>query len=48
MLSPGQLDVLARAMDLRSALLPSTSRQHPEFDAEVRAAHFRSRHRTAG
>ncbi|MFD8219220.1 hypothetical protein ACFV2U_37400 [Streptomyces sp. NPDC059697] len=42
-LSPVQLDVLTRAMDVRNAVLPSTSRQHPEFDAAIRAAHARSR-----
>jgi len=42
-LSPEQLDVLTRAMDVRNALLPSASRQHPDFDAEIRAAHTRSR-----
>lgn len=42
-LSPVQLDVLTRAMDVRNAVLPSTSRQHPEFDAAIRGAHTRSR-----
>ncbi|MGW2563429.1 hypothetical protein ACWCXB_30240 [Streptomyces sp. NPDC001514] len=42
-LTPEQLDVLTRAMDIRNALLPSASRQHPEFDAEIRTAHHRSR-----
>ncbi|MDN3271560.1 hypothetical protein [Streptomyces sp. MA15] len=41
--SPEQLDVLTRAMDVRSARLPSTARQHPDFDAAIRAAHTRSR-----
>jgi hypothetical protein len=31
-------------MDVRNALLPSTSRQYPDFDAEIRAARTRSRH----
>ncbi|MFD0067413.1 MULTISPECIES: hypothetical protein [unclassified Streptomyces] len=43
-LSPAQLRVLTSSMDLRDALLPSASRQYPDFDAEVRAAHARSRH----
>jgi hypothetical protein len=43
-LSPEQLGVLTRAMDVRNALLPSASRQYPDFDAEIRAAHTRSRH----
>ncbi|TLS45789.1 hypothetical protein FE633_13610 [Streptomyces montanus] len=43
-LSPAQLGVLTRAMDVRNALLPSASRRHPDFDAEIRAAHTRSRH----
>lgn len=43
-LSPAQLGVLTRVMDVRNALLPSTSRQHPAFDAEIRTAHTRSRH----
>ncbi|WP_128380272.1 hypothetical protein [Streptomyces cavernae] len=43
-LSPTQLEVLTRAMDVRNALLPSASRQYPDFDAEIRAAHTRSRH----
>ncbi|MFE4703056.1 hypothetical protein ACFRIC_38870 [Streptomyces sp. NPDC056738] len=38
-LSPLQLGALTRAMDVRSAALPSAARQHPEFDAEVRKAH---------
>ncbi|WP_455362336.1 hypothetical protein [Streptomyces sp. SYSU K21746] len=42
-LSPEQLGILTRAMDVRNALLPSASRQHPDFDAEIRAAHTRSR-----
>ncbi|MFE9769790.1 hypothetical protein ACFYPC_35600 [Streptomyces sp. NPDC005808] len=42
-LSPAQLDVLTRAMDVSNALLPSTSRQYPEFDAEIRNAHAMSR-----
>ncbi|OIJ93226.1 hypothetical protein BIV25_25940 [Streptomyces sp. MUSC 14] len=42
-LSPAQLGVLTRAMDLRDALLPSASRQHPGLDAEIRSAHARSR-----
>ncbi|MEU5225271.1 hypothetical protein AB0G55_21890 [Streptomyces toyocaensis] len=41
-LSPEQLDVLTRAMDVRSARLPSTARQHPDFDAAIRAAHTHS------
>ncbi|MFF9410435.1 hypothetical protein ACF1B0_33650 [Streptomyces anandii] len=41
-LSPAQLGVLTRAMDVRDALLPSASRQHPDLDAEIRAAHLRS------
>jgi hypothetical protein len=40
-LSPEQLGVLTRAMDVRYALMPSASRQYPEFDAEIRAAHAR-------
>lgn len=43
-LSPVQLEALTRAMDARYALLPSASRYHPAFDAEIRAAHARSRH----
>ncbi|MER6405866.1 hypothetical protein ABT269_20480 [Streptomyces viridosporus] len=43
MLSPEQLDVLTRAMDVRNARLPSTARQRPDLDAEIRAAHTRSR-----
>ncbi|MFD5445950.1 hypothetical protein [Streptomyces tendae] len=43
-LSPAQLGVLTRAMDVRNALLPSASRQYPDFDAEIRAARTRSRH----
>lgn len=43
MLSPAQLGVLTRAMDVRNALLPSAARQYPDFDAEIRAAHARSR-----
>ncbi|MFE9454992.1 hypothetical protein [Streptomyces sp. NPDC006739] len=43
-LSPAQLRVLTRAMDVRNALLPSSARQHPDFDADIRAAHARSRH----
>ncbi|WP_331751906.1 hypothetical protein OG713_46015 (plasmid) [Streptomyces sp. NBC_00723] len=43
-LSPAQLGVLTRAMDVRNASLPSASRQYPDFDAEIRAAHTRSRH----
>ncbi|WP_406834806.1 hypothetical protein ACICHK_00090 [Streptomyces sp. AHU1] len=42
-LSPLHLDVLVRAMDVRSAALPSTAQQHPEFDAKVRKAHADSR-----
>ncbi|MEU1925590.1 hypothetical protein ACWEV9_32765 [Streptomyces albogriseolus] len=42
-LSPKRLDVLTRAMDVRNARLPSTARQHPDFDAAIRAAHTRSR-----
>ncbi|MEU9370422.1 hypothetical protein AB0D71_38300 [Streptomyces avermitilis] len=42
-LSPAQLDVLARAMDVRNTVLPSTSRQHPAFDAEIKDARARSR-----
>ncbi|MFJ8364505.1 hypothetical protein [Streptomyces sp. NPDC093984] len=42
-LSPAQLGVLTRAMDVRNALLPSASRQHPDLDAEIRAAYLRSR-----
>ncbi|MER7982459.1 hypothetical protein [Streptomyces sp. NPDC095817] len=42
-LSPLQLGTLVRAMDVRSAVLPSTARQHPEFDAEVRKAYAASR-----
>lgn len=42
-LSPVQLDVPIPAMDVRSAVLPSTSRQHPTFDAEIREAHARRR-----
>ncbi|MET8291507.1 hypothetical protein ABZV80_40995 [Streptomyces sp. NPDC005132] len=46
-LSPAHLDALTRAMDVRYAALPSASRQYPEFDAEIRNAHARSRaHRT--
>ncbi|MGP4089560.1 hypothetical protein [Streptomyces sp. KR55] len=41
--SPGQPGILTRAMDVRNALPPSASRQHPDFDAEIRAAHARSR-----
>ncbi|MFF2217574.1 hypothetical protein [Streptomyces antibioticus] len=41
-LSPAQLGVLTRAMDVRYALLPSTSRQYPDFDEEIRAALTRS------
>ncbi|MFD6923732.1 hypothetical protein ACFV99_26465 [Streptomyces sp. NPDC059944] len=41
-LSPLQLGILVHAMDVRSAVLPSTARQHPEFDAEVRKAHAAS------
>ncbi|MFE4579511.1 hypothetical protein [Streptomyces chartreusis] len=41
-LPPEQLGVLTRAMDIRDALLPSASRQHPDLDAEIRAAHIRS------
>ncbi len=43
-LPPAQLGVLIRAMDVRNALLPSASRQYPDFDAEIRAARTRSRH----
>ncbi|MFD9441912.1 hypothetical protein ACFWBR_27680 [Streptomyces sp. NPDC060006] len=43
-LAPSQLEVLTRAMDVRNALLPSAARQYPDFDAEIRAAHTRSRH----
>jgi hypothetical protein len=43
-LSPAQLGVLTRAMDVRNALLPSAARQYPDFDAEIRAARTRSRH----
>lgn len=43
-LSPVELDALCRAMDVRCPVLPSTSRQHPEFDAEIRDARARSRH----
>jgi hypothetical protein len=46
-LSPVQLEVLTRAMDVRNALLPSTAQQYPDFDAEIRAAHTRSRHQRA-
>ncbi|WP_331740703.1 hypothetical protein OG613_46950 (plasmid) [Streptomyces sp. NBC_00015] len=42
-LSPVYLDALTRAMDVRNAVLPSASRQHPAFDAEIRDAHARSR-----
>lgn len=42
-LSPERLDVLTRAMDVRNARLSSTARQHPDFDAAIRAAHARSR-----
>lgn len=38
-LSPLQLGTLVRAMDVRSAVLPSTARQHADFDGEVRQAH---------
>ncbi|MCX4919837.1 hypothetical protein [Streptomyces sp. NBC_00687] len=41
--SPEQLDALIRAMDVRQAALPSSARQHPAFDAEIRNAHARSR-----
>ncbi|WP_438306584.1 hypothetical protein ACSHXN_43915 (plasmid) [Streptomyces sp. HUAS TT11] len=37
-LSPVEQRVLLRAMDVRCALVPSASRQHPEFDAEIRTA----------
>jgi len=43
-LSPAQLGVLTRAMDVRNALPPSAARQYPGFAAEIRAAHTRSRH----
>jgi hypothetical protein len=43
-LSPAQLGVLTRAMDVRNALLPSAARCYPDFDAGIRAAHSRSRH----
>jgi hypothetical protein len=43
-LSPAQLGVLTRAMDVRYALLPSAARYYPDFDAGIRAAHSRSRH----
>jgi hypothetical protein len=43
-LSSAQLWVLTKAMDVRYALLPSAARQYPDFDAEIRAAHTRSRH----
>ncbi|MGW2492387.1 hypothetical protein ACWCV9_34985 [Streptomyces sp. NPDC001606] len=42
-LSPERLAVLARAVVVRNSLLPSASRQHPDLDAEIRAAYVRSR-----
>lgn len=42
-LSPEQLAALTRAVVVRNSLLPSASRQHPDLDAEIRAAYVRSR-----
>ena len=37
------LPLFRQAMDVRNTLLLSAARQPPDFDAEIRAAHTRSR-----
>ncbi|MFE4755999.1 hypothetical protein ACFRIB_38200 [Streptomyces mirabilis] len=38
-LSPAELATLISAMDFRNTVIPSTARQHVDFDAQVRAAY---------